>query len=352
MIRVDLVAGARPNFMKAGPLYTELKRSGEFSPRFVATGQHSIEEMSSRHYKVVGLPSPDVQLYNPRRQFGLDNISRMIKSYDEVLNSKEVPDWIVVFGDTDSSLVGAYVAKRHNVKLAHVEALVFGDPNEPEEYHRRMIDSISDLLLTPYNVDYPLKPFIKGEVVCVGNIMIDALKKVLASKDYRNFDYPKCDLLVTMHRPSNVDNKETLREWIECFDEIAEEFDLVFVMHPRTYKRCKEYGIGYRKYMYGAMDYDKFVKTMENTKVVITDSGGMLPEAVYLGRQVVSLRNRIGWGHLEESGDVVLCPTPDDLTNAILSMRSKKHEVKYTRYWRGTSSYKIKKAILNYERSI
>jgi UDP-N-acetylglucosamine 2-epimerase (non-hydrolysing) len=321
-MKIDLVGGARPNFMKLGPIYREMKNHKNFEPRFIHTGQHVDNAMTKATWDALGLPEPVMTLAKNDYINQMSFLGTMISQYDLILRKGPKPEIILVVGDTDSSLAATIVAKRNVIPVVHVEAGLIGDPDEPEEFNRRMIDSIADLMFTPTmaSLENLCKKRSMQKIYRVGNVMADALRILINSKKWDKIEYINCAVLVTLHRPYNVDNPKKLLNILSAFDGIHEKMKICFPVHPRTVKRIHGFGIPWRPYFYDAMPYDKFIKTVANTKIVVTDSGGLQPEAAYLGTPCVALMNQTGWPHLLKSGDVRLCKKPGDISMTMLEL--------------------------------
>jgi UDP-N-acetylglucosamine 2-epimerase (non-hydrolysing) len=316
---VDIVAGARPNFMKAGPIYQAIEKAGHFGCRFVYSGQHTSYVMSDEIYEWVGLPMPEV-LLGQNLSPGLDYLGQMMTSYDMSLKyGPHMPLSVIVVGDTDTSLAAAIVAARNKVPIVHVEAGVRShDKHAPEEQNRIMIDSISDLLLTPFEeATSAMMLQVDGQVKTVGNVMVDSLNKVMSSEKFKAIETDPIDILVTIHRQANVTGTGNLPKILKNLDELSKDWKVKFPVHPRTqaeFNRTHRY----RDYMYEPMSYPEFLSQMKNSKAVITDSGGVQAEAAVLGIPCFVLRDSTGWQNLLELGLVSLINL-NDMCNVVAS---------------------------------
>lgn len=303
---IDLVAGARPNFVKIGPLYKSLKGMGRLTPRFIYTGQHTDRIMSGAIFPLVGLDTVDVSLGSCRDP-GLPRFAAMVENYHELLMNGPTPSVVVAVGDTDSALAACYVAKRHNIPVAHVEAGVRAYDNSPEETNRRMIDAVSELLLTPMKEARDILVSEGCEVErlrVVGNLMIDAVSMITHSPGWDGIAYKPTDVLVTIHRPINVDSRNKLKDILEELDRISKSTKLCFPIHPRTMSQIKRQGFPIRDWMVPPLRYDVFLKTLSTAACVITDSGGVQAEAAYFKVPCLLLRKSTGWTNLVELGAV------------------------------------------------
>src|SRR6267143_860343 len=251
MLKVIIVAGARPNFMKVAPIVAAMRRRhDEFQPLLVHTGQHYDQTMSEAFFRDLEMPEPDVHLGVGSGSHAAQTAAIM-QAFEPVL-IKEQPDWVVVVGDVNSTLACSLVSVKLGVKVAHVEAgLRSRDRRMPEEINRLLTDQIAELLLTP-SPDADANLLAEGippeRVRFVGNIMIDSLLKQLplASKSKiretlglvgRNY------AVLTLHRPSNVDELKTLGGILDALDAIGRRLPIVFPVHPRTLKMIAELGL-------------------------------------------------------------------------------------------------------------
>jgi UDP-N-acetylglucosamine 2-epimerase (non-hydrolysing) len=303
MARIDIVAGARPNFMKIAPIVRAVQSDRRVRFRIVHTGQHRDPEMSGVFFEELGIPAPDVQ-FDSAGGTHAEQTARIMVAY-EALCTRGPPAACVVVGDVNSTLACALVAKKMRLPLAHVEAgLRSGDMAMPEEVNRRATDAISDWLFAtePSALENLRREGHADERIHhVGNVMVDNLihqARRLASLESRSLatDALKRRLgrygVVTLHRPSNVDEPDTFRGLGEALRTIAAELPLVFPAHPRTRRRIEEFGIdlGARVELIEPQSYLPFLHLWKDAAVVITDSGGMQEETTALGVPCVTAR--------------------------------------------------------------
>jgi UDP-N-acetylglucosamine 2-epimerase (non-hydrolysing) len=301
MMKVLLIVGARPNFMKAAPICAEMRRrADEFDVKVVHTGQHYDAAMSDSFFKDLGLPEPDFHLGVGSASHAEQTAKIMLAFEPIVLDDK--PDWVVVVGDVNSTVACALVASKLGVQVAHVEAgLRSFDRSMPEEINRIVTDSISDLLFTTEgsaNDNLRREGIPDEKVRFVGNVMIDSLVKhlenvgqsnVLSDLGLSSGDYA----VLTLHRPSNVDSRETLEPLIDALIEIAERIPIIFPVHPRTRAKIGEFGLngdspGLR--LIDPLGYLDFLALYSKAKFVMTDSGGLQEETTYLGIPCLTIR--------------------------------------------------------------
>jgi UDP-N-acetylglucosamine 2-epimerase (non-hydrolysing) len=304
MIKVINVVGARPNFMKVAPIVEAMRRRGaEFAPLILHTGQHYDERMSDAFFRDLGLPAPDIHLGVGSGSHA-QQTAAVMQSFEPVLVN-ERPDWVLVVGDVNSTLACALVAVKLGVRVAHVEAgLRSRDRTMPEEINRLLTDQLADLLLTP-SADADRNLLAEGippeRIRLVGNVMIDSLfaqleraanSRVREELGVAGIDYA----VVTLHRPSNVDEPERLAAIMSALGRIAERLPVVFPAHPRTRRNLAEFGllaapesVG-RLLLVEPLGYLDFLRLYSGARLVLTDSGGLQEETTALGIPCLTLR--------------------------------------------------------------
>ena len=296
------VVGARPNFMKAAPV---LRALGQFAKihqtrvrqTLVHTGQHYDAGMSDVFFRQLEMPEPDVNLAVGSGGQAQQTADVMLRFEPVVLESK--PDWVLVYGDVNSTLAAALVCSKLQVPVAHVEAgLRSRDRTMPEEINRIVTDQLSDLLFTPSSDadDHLIREGISPEKIHrVGNVMIDTLIRLLPqAKMPRELEGVDRFVLVTLHRPANVDDLPWLREMLAALMEVSREAQVVFPVHPRTAKRLVEANalpIGNNRLrLLPPLPYLEFLALQRHAQAVITDSGGVQEETSYLGVPCLTVR--------------------------------------------------------------
>ena len=302
-MKIALVVGARPNFMKVGPVYFELKKHSRYTPLLIHTGQHYDKNLSEIFFTQLGFPKPDVYLGVGSGTHGVQTAKIMIAFEQFLLQVK--PDLVLVAGDVNSTVACAIDAVKLHIPVAHLEAgLRSYDRRMPEEINRIQTDCISSMLLTPsQDADENLirEGISKDKIFLVGNAMIDSLmqheKKAELSTKMNDLGLKKHSYaLITLHRPSNVDDRENLEIILDAFAEIAEKIPLVFPMHPRTRKQLavldleeKANAIANLK-LIEPIGYLDFLKLEKYAKFVLTDSGGIQEETTVLQVPCLTLR--------------------------------------------------------------
>lgn len=297
-----LVAGARPNFMKVAPILAALRDRGHDTV-LVHTGQHFDPSMSATFFNDLGMSPPDHSL-DVRAGTHAEQTARVMERFDPVLVA-ERPDWVVVVGDVNSTMAAALVASKRRpeigCRIVHVEAgLRSGDWGMPEEVNRVLTDQISDLLLTHSPEARPLllREGIPSErIVEVGNVMIDSLFATLvrAAGDtpWQRFGLERDHYgLVTVHRPSNVDDPDALTVLVEALQVVTDTLPLLWPVHPRTRKQLNLLSLdpGTRLQLVEPVGYRDMACLQAGARVVLTDSGGLQEETTALGVPCVTLR--------------------------------------------------------------
>lgn len=305
MIRVTIVAGARPNFMKVAPVIEALDRHpGIFRHRLVHTGQHYDEAMSRSFFDALGLPKPDVDLGIGSGSHA-EQTGRVMMEFEKLL-LEDRPDLVIVVGDVNSTLACALTARKLGIPVAHVEAgLRSRDMEMPEEINRLCTDVLCDYLFTTDETaseNLRREGVDESKIFFVGNVMIDTLLKhrEIASRDdaLRKLDLsPKGYAAVTLHRPSNVDDPARLRALIGVVLELARTMPVVFPVHPRTRARIEHAGLAEQLESRGSlillepMSYIPFLNLVMHARMVLTDSGGLQEETTVLGVPCLTIRD-------------------------------------------------------------
>ena len=299
MTEITCVVGARPNFMKMAPILSALRGHPEIRPFLVHTGQHYDEDMSRVFFVDLGMPAPDRDL-----EVGSDTharqTARIMTAFDELLDERP-SQLVVVVGDVNSTLACSLVAVKRGVPVAHVEAgLRSRDRTMPEEINRLVTDAVSDLLFatSPDAIDNLKSEGVpESRIHLVGNPMIDTLKRHVERARARGADRALGlarggYVLVTLHRPSNVDAPEGLSEILRALERLATRIPVVFPVHPRTRQRMERLGFapGPALRLMDPIGYLEFLGLMDASRFVLTDSGGIQEETTALGVPCLTLR--------------------------------------------------------------
>lgn len=297
-IRILTVAGARPNFMKIAPLLREMRAREGFDPVLVHTGQHYDDAMSADFFHDLGIPEPQVNLGVGSGTHAEQTAQVLQKIERELIERR--PDAVVVVGDVNSTVAAALAAVKLQIPVAHVEAgLRSGDRSMPEEINRLMTDAVCEWLFTtePAGRENLLREGIAPERIhFVGNVMIDTL---LANVERaRQIDVPGRYglsagdyVVVTLHRPSNVDEPGRLRELIDVLEGLHEQLPVVFPVHPRTAKAIEQLGREPAFLALEPLGYLEFLGLVCTARWVLTDSGGLQEETTALGIPCLTLRD-------------------------------------------------------------
>ena len=300
---IHLVCAARPNFMKVAPLYHALKKEQWAVPIIVHTGQHYDLNMSDAFFEDLGLPKPDIYLGIGSGTHA-EQTGKVMMAYEEILSDQK-PDLVIVVGDVNSTMAATIAASKLGIKVAHLEAgLRSFDRSMPEEINRLVTDVIADMLWTPSRdaSENLMKEGISlDKIHLVGNIMIDSLEmlreKIEMQKSFLEFGLESGRYgIVTLHRPSNVDDPAILKEICRILREISEEVPLVFPIHPRTRKNLEENHLlsvmqsSKKLFLPEPLGYIHFMNLVFNSLFVITDSGGIQEETSYLGIPCLTVR--------------------------------------------------------------
>ncbi len=366
-MKIINVASARPNFMKIAPLMETFKTHEEIDSKLLHTGQHYDYEMSKIFFDELGIPEPDFHLEVGSGTHA-EQTAKVMVEFEKVLD-REQPDWVIVVGDVNPTMACTIVANKKGIRVAHVEAgLRSYDRRMPEEINRVLTDSIADLLLTP-SIDGNMNLIKEGideqKIRFVGNIMIDTLfnmreksasSTILSDLGLKEKEY----VLVTLHRPSNVDQKKTLSNFVEIMEETAPKLAMVWPVHPRSRNRAEEFGLWERLqdienlHLLEPVGYLDNVRLMNNAGLVLTDSGGIQEETTALGVPCLTARENTERPITITEGTNTLVGTDKE----VILEHIKHHlqngaagepkELPKPLYWDGKTAKRIAKAILEY----
>lgn len=322
-MKILTVVGARPQFVKAAAVSRILRE--RHSEALVHTGQHYDERMSEVFFRELGIPEPDYNLEVGSAGHSVQTGEMLIRM--EPIFLQEKPDWVLVYGDTNSTLAGALVASKLHIPIAHVEAGLRSFNREmPEEINRVLTDHISDLLFCPAQkaVDNLNLEGVTSGVHIVGDVMYDAVLRhskaaekkstILESLGLGSKKY----LLATVHRASNVDDTNTLLNILETFALLGET--VVFPVHPRTRKAIQTAGFspGKNVELIDPVGYLDMLWLEKNARMILTDSGGVQKEAYWFATPCVTLREETEWVETVESGwNVVVGTQRERILNAV-----------------------------------
>jgi UDP-N-acetylglucosamine 2-epimerase (non-hydrolysing) len=357
MKRIIIVGGARPNFMKIAPIIRSIeKHKNHFEYRLVHTGQHYDREMSDVFFDELGIPSPDYSL-DAGGGSHASQTAKIMVAFEKICHH-ETPDWVIVVGDVNSTLACSIVAKKEKIRIAHVEAgLRSGDWAMPEEVNRVVTDSITDLFFVTERAgitNLSKEGKNRNCVHFVGHVMIDnlfyqleQLKRVeinsLESTAIKS-KYSKY-AVVTLHRPSNVDDKESLSSIINALAKISQKIPIVFPIHPRTQNNLKKFGISLDGSfeITAPLPYMDFLNLWRDATIVLTDSGGLQEETTALGIPCLTLRNNTERPiTIDEGTNILVGTSPEKIileTDRILNGEIKAGRI--PELWDGNASDRI-----------
>lgn len=323
-MKIISVVGARPNFMKVAPFISEINRynleslktnRAQIKHILVHTGQHYDDLMSKKFFDDLEIPEADINLGIGSGSHAEQVGNSMIEL--EKVFEKEKPDWVIIYGDVNATLAASVTAKKLHIKVCHIEAgLRSGDLKMPEEINRLVTDRLSDLLLTPdlLSVENLKKEGIQDSSIrFVGNIMIDTLENNRAKSDrldikqiiksnmisnLKEVTISKNDYaVITLHRPSNVDDKEILTSLVSFIStEVSEVLPVIWTIHPRTEKQLKLFNLWEKIilvpdiFLVNPLGYHDMLKLNMHAKIMLTDSGGLQEECTVLGTPCLTMR--------------------------------------------------------------
>jgi UDP-N-acetylglucosamine 2-epimerase (non-hydrolysing) len=385
-MKILLVAGARPNFMKIAPLVHELnarskrtriwrKKKQELSWKIVHTGQHYDYEMSKVFFDELDIPEPAFFL-GAGSGTHAEQTAKIMTVFERVC-VQEKPDVVVVVGDVNSTLACSVTAKKLNIKVAHVESgLRSFDMTMPEEINRIVTDSISDYLFVSEKSgiqNLKREGRSKKQIYFVGNIMIDTLhygltkiegKKLRKSEVWRKIQKSKPNApgftlhadsyaVVTLHRPSNVDVKEKLEDILLALRDISEDMDIYFPIHPRTEKNISDFKLhdiveNSRINIVPPMSYLEFLNLWKGASLVMTDSGGIQEETTVLGIPCFTIRDNTERPvTIRQGTNTLVGTTGKGILKAYKRFKKgKRKKGKVPKYWDGKTAGRIVKILL------
>lgn len=354
-MKILTVLGARPQFIKAGSLSREISKYENIKEVIVHTGQHYDTNMSDVFFEEMKIPKPNYFLGVGGKTHGAMT-GEMIEKIEEVAFN-EKPDWVLVYGDTNSTLAGAIVASKLQIKLAHIEAgLRSFNMKMPEEVNRILTDRISNILFCP--TDTAVENLMNEgydkfncKIIKSGDVMKDGVNfyKNLAVK-------PKCNLkgnfiLCTIHRAENTDDEIKIKNIFDALHEIANEKQVILPLHPRTKKIIEKLGLSTERLtILDPVGYLEMVWLIDNSDLVMTDSGGLQKEAYFFEKQCITLRDETEWVELVKCGVNVLAGSKKEKILSVYKNNLLLDEEKFGKefYGDGSASKRIIKEMLEY----
>ena len=371
-LRIASMVGARPNFMKIAPIVHEIQRTAGIEHRLVHSGQHYDQQMSESFFEELHIPKPDVNLEVGSGSHAWQTAEVMKRFEAVVLEWK--PDVVIVVGDVNSTLAAALVASKLGVTVAHVEAgLRSFDMSMPEEINRKLTDAISDLLFVTEQsgIQNLRKEGVEQDrIFLVGNVMIDCLvehRKIAEKSEIlrrlglqKDGDKASAYGLLTLHRPSNVDDPAVLRDILSTIATLAEKMPVFFPVHPRSLERIRQFGLGsyLAEEKSGAaargivplppLGYLDFLCLMDHARLILTDSGGIQEESTILGVPCLTLRENTERPVTVEQGtnQIVGRDPKKILAAAALVLGAERRAMKAPELWDGHAAERIVKILL------
>lgn len=302
-MKIITIVGARPQFIKAAVVSRSIKKFNQkINEIIIHTGQHYDSNMSDIFFKELDIPKPNYDLGIGGGTHG-QNTGRMIEAIENILLN-EKPDYVLVYGDTDSTLAGAISASKIHIPIAHIESgLRSFNKKMPEEINRILTDHSSSLLFTPTQTatqNLINEGFDSSKIFQVGDVMFDAVKY------YQNFSSPPRNLnldqkfiLTTLHRAENTDNLERIEEILDTLNEMSKVIKIVLPLHPRTKKIIENNRLNIENIIcIEPVGYLQMIWLISNSQFIITDSGGLQKEAYFLGKRCLVTRNETEWVEL------------------------------------------------------
>lgn len=349
MSKIVTIIGARPQFIKAAAVSREIRNRDDIREIIVHTGQHFDANMSKVFFEQMDIPEPDYNL-------GINSLShgsmtgQMLEKIEDVL-SEEQPDWVVVYGDTNSTIAGSLAAKKLHIKVAHVEAgLRSFNMKMPEEINRILTDRISEVLFCPTQkaVDNLYAEGYKNidcEIVKAGDVMQDAAN-FYRDKSVKPVDnLPENYLLATIHRAENTDYPEKIKAIFAAFEEIGEELPVVLPLHPRTRQVMDKLNISVdnqKVVLIEPVGYLEMVWLLTHSSMVMTDSGGLQKEAYFFDNVCITIRDETEWVELVEHGFNMTCKAEKQgIVKAFHQSMQKKPDFSLELYGGGKASANI-----------
>ena len=349
-MKLITIIGARPQFIKAAAVSREIAKHTDIEEIIVHTGQHFDANMSEIFFDQMQIPKPDYNLEINSLSHGAMT-GRMIERIEEVL-LKEQPKWVMVYGDTNSTIAGSLAAKKLHNKVAHVEAgLRSFNRNMPEEINRILTDKISDLLLCPTDTavrnlqNEGIGKNSLSRIVKCGDVMQDAaiFYSDLAKKP--EIEIPERFILATIHRAENTDDPQRLASIFNALNKISNEIPIILPLHPRTKKIISNSQLKINNsqlIMIEPVGYLEMIYLLKTCSLVMTDSGGLQKEAFFFEKPCVTLRDETEWVELIENGfNKVVGADEDKIISGYQEMSQIKNNYKINLYGNGEASKKI-----------
>lgn len=349
MKKVVTIIGARPQFIKAAAISREFVKHSGLTEVIVHTGQHFDANMSDVFFEQMAIPKPDYNL--DIHSLGHGAMTGQMMEKIEGILLEERPDWVMVYGDTNSTIAGALAASKLHIKVAHIEAgLRSFNMKMPEEVNRILTDRISNVLFCPTmtairNLQKEGYDNIDCKIVRSGDVMQDAALYYVENAQKPDVDIPTDFVLATIHRAENTDDPERLKQIFDALNEIGGELPVVLPLHPRTKAKLSQFEISVdsdRVYFIDPVGYLEMIWLLQNCSLVMTDSGGLQKEAFFFEKKCITLRDQTEWVELVEHGfNDLVGANPEDIVKAFRSRDEKKLDFSIDLYGQGKASETI-----------
>ena len=354
-MKIITILGARPQFIKAGALSRELLKHTEINEIIVHTGQHFDENMSDVFFEQMSIPKPKYNLAINNMGHGAMT-GQMLEKIEKVL-IQEKPDWVLVYGDTNSTIAGALAAKKLHIKVAHVEAgLRSFNMSMPEEINRLLTDRISDLLLCPTDtaVDNLNKEGFKNldiSILKTGDVMQDAAIFYSKKEQAPNFKIPEEFVLSTIHRAENTDNDKRLSSILSGLNFIAKSNPVILPLHPRTKNIINKGSFDINNLtIVEPVGYLEMVYLLQRSKIVMTDSGGLQKEAFFFKKPCITLRDETEWVELVKGGFNTLVGANEKLIKNAFKNQSYNIDFNVNLYGEGSACKNIVEKLYSFKK--
>jgi len=347
------VVGARPQFVKAATVSRVVAKTNSVEEQIIHTGQHFDKNMSEVFFTEMKIPKPHYNL-------GVSNLGhgamtgRMMEALEKIFVAQK-PDWVLVYGDTNSTLAAALTASKLHIKVAHVEAgLRSFNMKMPEEVNRILTDRISNILFCPtdtaiQNLQKEGFESFDSKIIQCGDVMLDAALFYQNFERKPDFDLPKEYVLATIHRAENTNDLKKLKIIIDTFNEISKSIPIVFPIHPRTKKILEDNNISTHFKLIPPVGYLEMIYLIRNSKMVMTDSGGLQKEAYFFKKPCLTLRDQTEWIELIQVGANELTPiTSNDIISNFETMIASSGNFENQLYGDGNAAKKIIQTILDF----
>jgi UDP-GlcNAc3NAcA epimerase len=353
-MKIVTIVGARPQFIKAAVVHREIKKNPHIKEVIVHTGQHFDLNMSEIIKKELDITKPNYNLNINGLSHGAMT-GQMLEKIEEVLVAEQ-PDWVLVYGDTNSTLAGALTAAKLHIKLAHVEAgLRSFNMQMPEEINRILTDRVSNILFCPTeqavaNLEKEGFKNFGCSIIKTGDVMQDAAISYSLKAQKPSAKMPNNYILATVHRAENTDNLMKLKNIFEALNALAKQYGLILPLHPRTKQKLQQIHFNFERSLITFIDpvgYLEMIYLLKNSKLVISDSGGLQKESFFFRKPVLTIREETEWVELVQHGFniIVGSDTSRILKNTALMLAKTDLNFDMNLYGNGKAGEYILKAI-------